>query len=128
MMTRREFLELAALAGVQVTGGGALAIERDRQGAFVWPRLVNRGRTPIVVNDVVVFEEPLTVPLSSALYGEGFQMLTQTAGTLANRIDLSQYTDARHYRIPGSTGAYYGLMTITPDGDWTRLYAFTSCV
>ena len=56
-------------------------------------------------------------------------MLTQTGGTLGAPLDLSQYTDAKHYRIPTSEGAraYYGLLTLTPpDGDTTQ-FALTSC-
>src|SRR5262249_47024222 len=63
------------------------------------------------------------------LCGESFQMLTQTGGTVGAPVDLSQYTDAKHYRIPTSEGAraFYGLLTLTPpDGD-TTLCAFTSC-
>lgn len=51
-------------------------------------------------------------------------MLTQTAGTLAQPIDLSQYTDAKHYRIPAADGtrAYYasGGMVLSGD-DLTKL-------
>src|SRR5678816_380793 len=63
------------------------------------------------------------------LYGEGFQMLSQTAGTLGAPVDLSQYTDAKHYRIPTSEGAraFYGLLTLTPPEGDTTLCAFTSC-
>jgi len=56
-------------------------------------------------------------------------MLTQTGGTVAEPVDLSQYTDAKHYRIPAADGtrAYYGLLTLTPPGAETHLFAFTSC-
>ena len=57
-------------------------------------------------------------------------MLTQTGGTLGAPVDYSQYTDAKHYRIPEADGAraFYGLMTLTPpDGEDTTLLAFTSC-
>src|SRR6185369_8367573 len=68
-------------------------------------------------------------PAETGLYGEGFQMLTQTAGTLADPVALSQYTDAQHYRIPAGGGAqaFYGLLTLTPPGAETQLFAFTSC-
>ena len=50
----------------------------------------------------VLIDVDLSMPESTALYGEGFQMLTQTGGTLGAPIDFSQYTDAKHYRIPAS--------------------------
>jgi len=69
------------------------------------------------------------MPDAAALYGEGFQMLSQTGGTLGMPLDYSQYTDAKHYRIPEAAGAraYYGLLTLTPPGRETSLMAFTSC-
>src|SRR6185503_15125495 len=60
---------------------------------------------------------------------EGFQMLSQSGGTLGKPLDYSQYTDAKHYRIPEADGAraFYGLLTLTPPGQDTSLFAFTSC-
>src|SRR5262245_24014485 len=56
-------------------------------------------------------------------------MLAQTAGTLAQPSALSQYTDAGHYKMSASPGtqACYGLLTLTPPGRETNVYAFTSC-
>ena len=98
MISRRTFLELTAWAAT--VASGRIEVNVTRQGPLVRPRVRNRGRAPVRVNDVVVFEEALSLPADTALYGEGFQMLTQTAGTLAAPLNLSQYTDAGHYRIP----------------------------
>ena len=137
-ISRRAFLATAAFAGAGARARALLTqpaahagadLEREWNGPFLRARIANRTRTPIHLNDVVVHEEPLALPPATALYGEGFQMLTQTAGTLAVPVDLSQYTDAGHYRIPtaGAGRAYYGLLTLTPPGGQTRLFAFTSC-
>jgi alpha-galactosidase len=77
----------------------------------------------------VLLDRALSLPAATALYGEGFQMLTQTAGTIAAPADLSQYTDAKHYRVPmdAPDRAYYGLVTLTPPAQDTQLFAFTSC-
>ena len=71
----------------------------------------------------------LAMPASTALYGEGFQMLTQTGGALEQPQDYSQYTDARHYRIAEPAGArvFYGLLTLTPPGKEISILGFTSC-
>src|SRR5439155_9884824 len=89
----------------------------------------NRSRSAVRIKEVVLVDIELQMPPATSLYGEGFQMLTQTGGTLGAPIDLSQYTDAKHYRIPASEGAraYYGLLTLTPPGGETTLCAFTSC-
>ena len=139
-ISRRAFLATAAFASAGARAHALLTqpaargeagpdLEREWNGPFLRARAVNRTRTPIHLHDVVVYEESLALPPATALYGEGFQMLTQTAGTLAVPVDLSQYTDAAHYRIPtaASNRAYYGLLTLTPPGGATRVFAFTSC-
>jgi len=112
-------------------GDGGLQVEREWSAPFLRTRLVNRSAVPVPVHDVVVYEQTLALPPQTALYGEGFQMLSQTTGTMANPGDLSQYTDAAHYRIPTSGAearAYYGLLILTPPGGGdTRLWGFTSC-
>jgi len=139
-MSRRTFLEMAAVAGLP---RGAVAasfqrgapdiarpdVEREHDGPLLRTRVVNRGGTPIQLRDIVVFEQPISLPPETALYGEGFQMLTQTGGTLASPSDLSQYTDAAHYRIPaaGAGRAYYGLLTLAPPAGVAQVFAFTSC-
>src|SRR5262249_34218615 len=139
VMSRRAFLGMAALAGFP---RGALAapfqretpdfarpdLEREQDGPLLRTRVVNRGRAPIQLHDVTVFEQPISLLPETELYGEGFQMLTQTGGTLASPSDLSQYTDAAHYRIPATVArAYYGLLTLTPPAGVTQVFAFTSC-
>jgi alpha-galactosidase len=128
MISRRMFLGMAALAGARLQRDG-VAVEGEWRGPFLRARAVNRGRSPVRVHDLVLFEQTLSLPPDSALYGEGFQMLAQTAGTLAAPADLGQYTDARHYRMPATGGAraYYGLLTLTPPARDTHVFAFTSC-
>ena len=146
-MNRRAFLGLAALPLTQAldvtpmrtspgavigTEGATLAdvdVVRDWQGRFCTPRVINRSAVPVRVKEVVLFELDLKLPPATALYGEGFQMLSQTGGTLGAPADLSQYTDATHYKMPATSGsrAYYGLLTLTPPREATRALAFTSC-
>jgi len=146
-MKRREFLGLAALPLAQalnqqpvrslrgrvmgVDGAGAAGVELTTtwRAAYCRPRITNRTNRPIRIKEVVVFDVELAMPPETTLYGEGFQMLSQTGGTLGTPADFSQYTDAKHYRIPEAENAraFYGLMTLTPPGSETTLCAFTSC-
>ena len=146
-MNRRDFLGLAVIPLAQVLDGqriqqspgavigsdgarlDSVEVVRDWNGSFCRPRLVNRGPAAVRVKEVILFDVDLSLPPATDLYGEGYQMLTQTAGTLAEPVDLSQYTDARHYRIPTSDSSrgYYGMLTLTPPGGDTQLFAFTSC-
>ena len=147
-MNRRDFLGLAAIPffsqtlgsqPIQGSRGAVVGIDgatidgveviRNWTGALCRTRIVNRTAVRLRIREVVLFDVELSLPSATALYGEGFQMLTQTAGTLATPVELSQYTDAKHYRIPAGDAAtaYYGLLTLTPPGAATHLFAFTSC-
>ena len=91
-------------------------------------RLTNTGKTPVHVKEVSLFRIAHDLPDATALYGESFQMLTQTAGTLGKPIDLA-YDELKHYKIPQPADAKVvtGMMTLTPPGGETMLLAFTSC-
>jgi alpha-galactosidase len=72
---------------------------RTWNGDFCTARLVNGGKQPVRVKEVVLFSILHRLPASTELYGEGFQMLSQTGGTLEKSIDLG-YSEPGHYRIP----------------------------
>jgi len=127
----RALLDRAPGYAVDPNGAriGTVALEREWNGAYCRSRIVNRGSAAVGVNEIVLLELPMVFPPEAALYGEGFQMLTQTGGTLARPLDYSQYTDAKHYRIPEPDGAraFYGLLALTPPGADTTILAFASC-
>src|SRR5215510_9029737 len=104
-------------------------VERRWDGPVCHSQIVNRGRDTIDVIAVTLFNLKLPLPPSTKLYGEGFQMLSQTGGTLGQPVDLGNYTDAKHYKmpIPVGTRAFYGLMTLAPPDGTHLLLAFTSC-
>jgi alpha-galactosidase len=81
------------------------------------------------VKEAVLFDLTLPLPPETRLYGEGFQMLTQTGGTLGQPTDLGNYTDAKHYKLPAPEGAkaFYGLLTLSETDGKNHLLAFTSC-
>jgi len=92
-------------------------------------QITNQGREPVKIKEVVLFDLNLPFPSSTRLYGEGFQMLSQTGGTLGQPTDLGNYTDAKHYKLPAAAGtrAFYGMMMVSPTTRDHHLFAFTSC-
>src|SRR5450759_5681440 len=106
----------------------ALKLTGDRKGDLYRPRLTNSGKTPVHVREVSLFRIAHDLSDTSALYGESFQMLTQTAGTLGTPVDLA-YDELKHYKIPQPADAKVvtGMMTLTPPGGDTMLLGFTSC-
>jgi alpha-galactosidase len=121
MFTRRDFL-LMGLTPAALPAG--LKIERKWQGPFCQSKLINTGKQAVRVKEIPLFRYTHTLQPSTPLYGEGFQMLSQTGGTVGLPIDLTRYTDLKHYKIPQPEGAhaFYGMMRL---GDETL--AFTSC-
>jgi alpha-galactosidase len=120
-----------AEARVVPVGGAsaaALRLERAWDGDLCRARVVNTGASPVRVAEVVLFDVAHALPPETGFYGEGFQMLSQTGGTLGALEDLGNYTDARHYRMPEPPGARvaHGMITLSPPGAPHLLAAFTS--
>jgi alpha-galactosidase len=103
-------------------------VTRAWDGAYCRSALVNRGPAPIALKEVTLFSLAHDLPASTPLYGEGFQMLSQTGGTIGGAADLGNYTDVRHYRMPEPAGVrvVYNLLTLAlPPAH--QVLAFTSC-
>lgn len=129
-LDQRAFAD-APSAVVPVGSDDIKQVELVRQwrGPLCSARLVNRGQTVVRVKEVVLFDLKLDLPPATRLYGEGFQMLSQTGGTLGQPVDLSNLTDVKHYKMPMPADArtFYGLMTLAPPDGGNLLLAFTSC-
>lgn len=106
-----------------------VSVTRDWKGALCTSRVTNTGRDLVSIQEIVLFDVPLALPQATELYGEGFQMLSQTGGTLGAPADFASYTDAKHYRMPIPAGAraFYGTMALAPPGEHSTVLAFTSC-
>ncbi|TAN01746.1 MAG: alpha-galactosidase [Chitinophagaceae bacterium] len=89
----------------------------------------NISGQPLKIREVVVFDWQHHLPGSTPIYGEGFQMLSQTGGTLASPKDLGGYTDRGHYKIPEPEGlrTVYGMLMLQLSAHDRVLLATTSC-
>jgi alpha-galactosidase len=122
-----------ATGAVRLAGGvpapGTVRLERNWEGPVCRARLRNTRGAPVRIAEVLLASIPHRLPPETRLYGEGFQMLSQTGGTLGQPVALGNYTDVQHYRLAQPEGAVtvYGLLTLAPPGDQTLLFAFTSC-
>lgn len=106
----------------------AIQISRSWDGDFCNTRITNTGSTPLRLKEVVLAQAGKILPRTTSFYAEGFQMLTQTAGTLENPQTLGNYSDAGHYKIPQPDGylAVYNLLRLYPAGNPQLLLGFTS--
>lgn len=92
-------------------------------------RLRNGGASPARVAEVQAFAFAHDLPRDTPIYTEGFQMLSQTGGTLAKPVPIGGYADAKHYRLPSPPGAFtgYNLLHLQSPAAGNPLMAFTSC-
>lgn len=105
-----------------------IKVIRNWKGELCEVRVVNTGSTPVRLKEVITGAVGKILPAATPFYAEGFQMLTQTAGTLAKPENLGNYTDAGHYKIPQPDGylAVYNLLRLYPAGDVQLLLGYTS--
>ncbi|HSW43984.1 MAG TPA: glycoside hydrolase family 36 protein [Phycisphaerae bacterium] len=121
--------------GRVIPAEGIPATESDLQLIRQWvgnvckSTLANRGERPLRVREVVLLSIPHSLPESTPFWGEGFQMVTQTGGTLGQPADLGFFADRDMYRIPQPPGAttVYNVLTLSPHNQPHVLLGFTSC-
>jgi alpha-galactosidase len=101
-----------------------IVLIRTWDGPICRPRLVNDGQRPVAIKEIVLADVRHGLPLQVPFYGEGFQMLTQTGGALGSPVDLGNYTDPKHYKLPEPEGmrTAYGVVVLG-----TSVLAFGSC-
>ncbi len=143
MLTRREFpltLMAAALPGGDLMKAPARCIgldglertscrvARQWKGPLCRLSVTNTGKVGERLREIVLFEGEHGCPPETRIYGEGFTMLSQTGGTLAQPAQIGGYTDRKHYKIPepeDSTTVYNVLCLSRANGSHA-LMGFTS--
>jgi len=120
-----------APSGVIAAGtddASTVQLTRAWEGEICRARVTNRGDTPVAIREILLFDLALGLPADTPIYGESFQMLSQSGGTLGAPKDLGSYTDAKHYRIPmpAGTQTYFGAMTLSPSNRQAIGLGFTS--
>jgi alpha-galactosidase len=126
-MALAEIAKAPAYAVAEGSGEG-LTIARDWLDSVCRSRIVNQSSRAIGVREVVLFDLDLDLPPSTPLYGESFQMLSQTSGALGAPKDLGSYSDATHYKIPSPPGTktMFGAITLTAKARDVVSLGFTS--
>ncbi len=106
-----------------------LVVQRSRNASAFMLRLKNTGATAERVGEVYAFSFAHGLPPQTPIYTEGFQMLSQTAGSIAKPEDIGGYTDRKHYRLPSPEAAFtgYNLLNFGNPAANHPLFAFTSC-
>lgn len=108
---------------------GKIVLEPEWTGNKACFTLKNTADVPVNVEEIILFRIFHQMPPETALYGEGFTMLSQTGGSLGAPVDIGEHTDRDHYKLPQAEGALtvYNLALLRPPGAEIVLLAFTSC-
>src|SRR5262245_34929705 len=73
--------------GPEQDGESQVELKRSWAGGFCRLQLINHGKRKVRIREVVVCEASHELPGETGLYGESFQMLSQTSGTLSHPVD-----------------------------------------
>ncbi len=119
----------ARAVAADAADAGVLRLESRWRGDVCRFQLRNTGKGAVRVREVVLFDAAHGLDGDTPVYAEGFQMLSQTAGTLAKPADVGSYTDRDHYRLPERPGfrTVYGMMLLSPRASERILVGFASC-
>ncbi|MFI5193622.1 MAG: glycoside hydrolase family 36 protein [Chitinophagales bacterium] len=113
----------------QVMSNTTIRVERKWDGDRCFATIANTGKESRNLKNIILFNVRKTgLDPNTPIYGEGFQMLSQTSGTLQSPVDLSEYTDRNHYRLPEPDGlrTVYNLFTLDLGKQGYVLLGFTS--
>ena len=121
--------QIRSQAPYGVASAPELKLEIHWEGDHATATLRNEGKAAVPVHDIVLFDFAHKMPADTAFYGEGFQMLSQTAGTIGKPEDLEQYTDRGHYRLqePAGFRSVYGVALFSRPDPSRLLVGFASC-
>ena len=89
----------------------------------------NASARPVQLKNIILFDiEQTGLDTATPIYGEGFQMVSQTDGTLASPADMTIYSDREWYRLPEPDGerTVYNLFILGSAKSGYALLGFTS--
>lgn len=116
----------AVLSNGKITD--AIKIERRWDGFNCKTSITNTSNAALSIKEVVLFSAIKQFAPNTPIYAEGFQLLSQTGGTLEKPQDLGYYTDRNHYRLenPANYRVVYNLLNLSPSLNNHYLMGFSS--
>ena len=108
---------------------GIAKVERVWEGNLCRCRLLNTGNTPLRLARIDLFDLAHGLAADTPIYGEAFQMLGQTGGTIGHPEDWGSYADRSHYKLaePEGLRTVHGMMLLRPPGSEQIVLGFSSC-
>jgi alpha-galactosidase len=112
-----------------ILNGSEIRVKRKWTGDRCRTSISNSSKKTLKLSNIIIFElEKTGLDPQTPIYGEGFQMLSQTEGTLALPVDIDIYADRKHYRLaePEGLRTVYNLFTLDLKKEGFLLLGFTS--
>lgn len=102
------------------------------EGHSIHGQIVNNNDQVIEVDEIVLYRGAHGFQSNAKVYGEGYNMLSQYGGTIAEQRLIGQYGDRDHYKMQQRIGFHtvYNMIVFseTRDGkEWHLLIGFASC-
>jgi alpha-galactosidase len=126
LQTARTF---ARISNDEIAAEAQIEVSRIWDGNVCHSVVTNRGAEPVRLREVVLFAGRLDLAPTTPFYGEAYQTLSQTLGTLASPVNISRYSDHDHYRMPSTPDMItaYNTIVLSVSSDRYVLLSFTSC-
>jgi alpha-galactosidase len=105
-----------------------VTVDRKWNGNKCKISITNNGSSIMKIKEVVLFNADKLFAGSTPIYAEGFQLLSQTGGTLEKPEDLGYLTDRDQYKLaePDGYRVVYNLLQLTPSPKNQYLLGFSS--
>jgi alpha-galactosidase len=104
-------------------------LRRSWAGDVCTLALRNESAVGVRVKEVAVFCSELPLASTTPAYGEGYNMLSQYAGPVADLRCLTPHSDGGHYKLPQQPDrqTVYNLLLLMPPDTDAALIGFASC-
>jgi alpha-galactosidase len=115
---------------ILMNGGLSSEVKVDRKwnGNNCKISITNNSSATLRIKEVVLFSADKLFAESTPLYAEGFQLLSQTGGTLAQPENIGYFTESKHYKLAEPPGykVVYNLLQLAPTANNQYLLGFSS--
>lgn len=114
---------------LHIVNGDTYNIYAEWENAECQLSLKNISDQTICLHKIPVFTMDMTFSQDTFVYGEGYNKLSQYAGTVSDLEMIGAYGDFQHYKLPKPDGCYqvYNIIRFTPEKEPGLLMGFTSC-
>ena len=105
-----------------------IKVDRKWNGDNCKVFITNQSSSIVKIKEVVLFSADKLFEESTPIYAEGFELLSQTGGTLAHPKNIGYFDESKHYQLAEPPGykVVYNLLHLSPANNQQYLLGFSS--